>query len=178
MNRCIRLFALVLALIVLTAGALAEGTLTPMQTLDGAEWIDGTSLLAIETDGLEAMANLDGTALTEAVYTNFDSDYGVVTAARPDVDAYNAYGALRADGTELMPFVYGDIEVLSPEWAVGYKLTEADSSNYDYTVLLGGRRLPADRHGGRLQPAHRRVPRHVHARRVCRRHGGGPFAER
>lgn len=136
MNRCIRLFALVLALIVLTAGALAEGTLTPMQTLDGAEWIDGTSLLAIETDGLEAMANLDGTALTEAVYTNFDSDYGVVTAARPDVDAYNAYGALRADGTELMPFVYGDIEVLSPEWAVGYKLTEADSSNYDYTVLL------------------------------------------
>ena len=67
MNKCIRAIVLVLALAMLLTGALAEATVTPMETLAGAEWIDGTSLLAIEGEnGLSAMANIDGTPLTDS----------------------------------------------------------------------------------------------------------------
>lgn len=135
MNKCIRAIVLVLALAMLLTGALAEATVTPMETLAGAEWIDGTSLLAIEGEnGLSAMANIDGTPLTDAIYSSFSADGGVIIAARPDVDDINARGALRPDGTELIPFAYGDIEVLSSEWAVGVKLVDATEDQYDYTV--------------------------------------------
>lgn len=126
--------ALAMALALLAPCALAEGTAASLATLTGVEWIDGTTLLAIEGESGEAMANLDGVALTEPLYTNFSADCGVIIAAQQGTGSYNAYGAMRADGTELIPFAYGDIEVLSPEWAVAYKLVEATADNYDYTV--------------------------------------------
>ena len=47
-------------------------------------------------------------------------------------DSLNNSGLLDAQGNEIIPAQYGDIEVYSDRWAAGIKLVEATAENYDY----------------------------------------------
>lgn len=138
-----RVMILVSALLclVFAATAIAEpGATLVREGLSDADWIKGTDRLSVEGDPIKnyraySMTALDGTQLTEAVYANLkgDTGYVVATSLQSD-DLMNADGLLDTDGNLLIPCEYGDIDVLSSEWAVGVKLVEATAENYDYSA--------------------------------------------
>ena len=96
-------------------------------------WVDGTSLLRVPGSDGYSMNTLDGTALTEPLYSNFFNLNGYIEAAKVDIDSYNCWGAFDTSGNVLIPFAYGDINVLSRDWALGIVLEDATADSYDYS---------------------------------------------
>ena len=88
-----------------------------LQVYDGSE---GTYLMEI-----------DGTALTEAKYSNtMEGKFGYIIANAYDGGA-NAFGLLDQSGTEIIPFQYEKVDVLSTKWAVGFLYEETKEEDYD-----------------------------------------------
>lgn len=130
-----RMICLLLALaLCLTAfgGALAQCTLTLEGSVNGAEFLRDSNLLRVRTQNGYGLITMQGDALTETMFADVEIQEGYIVAANME-NGLNTYGALDAQGNAIMPFEYGDIEFLSPEWALGYKLVEATSDHYDYT---------------------------------------------
>ncbi len=133
-----RPLAALLCTLLLAAPALAEGSLTLLDdSLPECDFISGTSLLRLDGDEGYAVGSIDGTALTDAVYTNLSGYEGYIVAAQVNADPINAFGLLDAQGKTLIPFSYGDVDVLSSEWALGVVLTESTADNYDYQAFIG-----------------------------------------
>ena len=130
-----RVLTIVLAALLCAAmltGALAEAPVLVSQPGD-ADWIDGSNLLRIRGENGYFVATMDGTALTgEEFASSIYYEDGVITAAKLSVEGVNAFGALNQSGEEVVPFQYGDIDVLSDVWVVGVSLVEATKENYDY----------------------------------------------
>lgn len=134
----IMLLALALCAMLAALPALAEGTATLVyDNLPRVDFISGTSLLRISGRDGYAMTTLDGTHLTEEAYSNLSGDHGYVTAAQVNADPVNAFGLFDLEGNTLIPFEYGDVDVLSNEWALGVKLVETTADNYDYRAFIG-----------------------------------------
>ena len=111
-----------------------EGDLVSIEKIgmiQNARWIYDTSLLQIDGEAGQYMADLDGTALTGALYGGFTGDNGYVMAYELKEEC-NRYGLFSQKGTVLMPFQYGTIELENEHWAVGAVLKEASSDNYDF----------------------------------------------
>ena len=49
----------------------------------------------------------------------------------------NTLGLIDAQGNEVVPMQYGDVEVYSDKWCAGVKLVEATAENYDYKSFDG-----------------------------------------
>lgn len=82
------------------------------------------------------LMGLDGTALTDAKYGSMMGEYGYVVTAEAEGDV-NTSGLLDQSGNEVIPFQYGDVEVLSTRWAIGLVLEEATAEHYDYSSWSG-----------------------------------------
>ena len=124
------LMAMLLCAAALT-GALAEPVLISQP--GDADWIDGSNLLKIRGTNGYYIAEMDGTAITgEEFGSSIYYEDGVITAAKLSVDGVNAFGALDLSGKEIIPFQYGDIDVLNEVWAVGVVLVKATQEHYDY----------------------------------------------
>lgn len=122
-----------LALCVSTGAALADCTLEKVGDMGRGQFLYNSNLIRADADGGYAVMNVDGKQVTDKTYVNLDSGCGYVIAAQqPGV---NTSGAFDADGKLIVPFEYGDIEFLTPDWALCYKLKEATADNYDYQTF-------------------------------------------
>ena len=144
-------FAALLCMLVclcLTVGAMADtGATLVRDGLVNTEWIRATDRLSVEGEPIGhsgsyyrsySMITLEGTPLTESIYANLKGQMGyVVATSLLSEDLMNADGLLDLDGNVLIPCEYGDIDVLSTEWAVGVKLLESTAENYDYRAWFG-----------------------------------------
>lgn len=133
-----RWILLAAALFCLTAvsGALGEAELV-LDGLQNADWIYDTSLLRVSGSNGYSVNGLDGAPLTEALYASLSGEKGYLTGARVDGDGLNAFGLMDGSAQTLIPFEYGQIDVLSAEWALGIRLNVSTAENYDYKSFSG-----------------------------------------
>lgn len=123
-------FALSLTMI---GAAQAECTLDKVGTVNDADFVYDSNLLRVRTRDGYVVAGTDGQVIRQEAYANVDSQHGYIVAAKPDA-GLNCFGAFDAQGSEVMPFAYGDVKFLSPDWALGFKLVDATAENYDYST--------------------------------------------
>lgn len=91
-----------------------------LQVYDGS---DGTYLMKI-----------DGTALTEAKYTDeMVGRFGYI-AAKENSEDINTVGLLDEDGNEVVPFQYGTFNILSTKWAMGIIYEDGTKDDYDEII--------------------------------------------
>lgn len=109
------------------------------EVMDG-EFLGNTNLLAFRTEsfGKLGIMDQDGNEVVPTTYCNLklDNAWGFIEAAGED--RLNGIGVIDSRGEVLIPFEYGEIEVLSDEWIIAIKLKEATKENYDYQALFGG----------------------------------------
>lgn len=132
--------ALIGMTLAMTATAMADVTLQEAGSIEGdVDWVDGSNLLEQGGYGARYMTDLSGNALTDEIYGSFSSEYGYVMARRTAQEEgdVNTYGLLTQAGEVVIPCEYGDIKLRSDDWAVCYRLKEADANNYDYETFFG-----------------------------------------
>lgn len=115
-------------------GALADCTLTEIGTIEDADWVSDSSLLRVRTKDGYRVCDIAGNALTQDAYnSSLTYKFGYVTGSIVE-GGLNSTGLFDTTGKVIMPYQYGDIEILSRDWALGVKLVEATADNYDYTA--------------------------------------------
>ncbi|MCC8065744.1 MAG: WG repeat-containing protein, partial [Clostridiales bacterium] len=134
MKREFLLMGLAVTLFCMPVFAKADTTLTEVAAVQDADWIDGTNLLSVEGDSGYGIMEIDGTMLTDMIYTySFSYDYGYISAIVAG-DSWDCRGVLNLAGEEVVPCQYTYADILNNHWALGYMLTEADASQYDFTM--------------------------------------------
>ena len=131
-----RFAALLLAALLLLGMSAFAATVTEVAVLDGRHSVvRETNLMYASGDAGYALVDMNGNPLTdEEYYYDFYQYHGHLTVTRVETaDETNAMGLLALDGTEEVPFQYGDVEVLNEYWAVGVKLVLAEGEEYDYS---------------------------------------------
>jgi len=128
--------ALILALILIMGCAYAE----PVQVgyVEDVNRIYGANLFYKRLENGYALFDFDNNRLTEGIYSgSFNCRSGMLRTYLAKGEGVNIYGVLAADGTEVLPFKYGDVDVLNEHWAYGLTLVEAaDRNNFDYEVTI------------------------------------------
>ena len=134
--RC-AVLALVLCL-ALAAGACAETVLKETAQFPGKGGVDvvsGTDYLVLGNYNGKALARLDGTVLTDAAYTSFSSEYGYFSACLSTGGW--TYGLLDGEGNVIIPFEYGDVDILSDTWAAAVIINEnGTKEDHDYYLMF------------------------------------------
>ena len=118
-------------------------TLVASATARATDLVDGTALTVFEENGQYGLADMvDGTRLTEAVYTNaFQATDGLVTATQA---ADGKMVLLDAQGKQLLSGSYDEIRVLSAKWALGIQRGSMEFDNsVDVYYLPGNTTMPA-----------------------------------
>ena len=118
-------------------------TLVATATARATDLVDGTALTVLEENGQYGLADMvDGTRLTEAVYTNaFQATDGLVTATQA---ADGKMILLDAQGKQLLSGSYDEIRVLSANWALGIQRGSMEFDNsVDVYYLPGSTTMPA-----------------------------------
>lgn len=135
-----RFFALlVAALLLISAAALAEGATKVYEVMElGFLGTSDVAWYKDETFGQQGLIAADGTRITEPLYLSLkcDNPWGYVAAHK--LDELNGSGLIGLDGREITPFEYGDIRVLSEQWAICTILEETTSENATHRALFGG----------------------------------------
>ena len=118
-------------------------TLVATATARATDLVDGTALTVFEENGQYGLADMvDGTRLTEAVYTNaFQATDGLVVATQA---ADGKMVLLDAQGKQLLSGSYDEIRVLSAKWALGIQRGSMEFDNsVDVYYLPGNTTMPA-----------------------------------
>lgn len=118
-------------------------TLVATATARATDLVDGTALTVFEENGQYGLADMvDGTRLTEAVYTNaFQATDGLVVATQA---ADGKMVLLDAQGKQLLSGPYDEIRVLSAKWALGIQRGSMEFDNsVDVYYLPGSTTMPA-----------------------------------
>lgn len=118
-------------------------TLVASATARATDLVDGTALTVFEENGQYGLADMvDGTRLTEAVYTNaFQATDGLVTATQA---ADGKMVLLDAQGKQLLSGSYDEVRVLSAKWALGIQRGSMEFDNtVDVYYLPGNTTMPA-----------------------------------
>ena len=118
-------------------------TLVASATARATDLVDGTTLTVFEENGQYGLADMvDGTHLTEAVYTNaFQATDGLVTATQA---ADGKMVLLDAQGKQLLSGPYDEVRVLSTKWALGIQRGSMEFDNaVDVYYLPGSTTIPA-----------------------------------
>ena len=118
-------------------------TLVATATARATDLVDGTALTVFEENGQYGLADMvDGTRLTEAVYTNaFQATDGLVVATQA---ADGKMVLLDAQGKQLLSGPYDEVRVLSAKWALGIQRGSMEFDNaVDVYYLPGNTTMPA-----------------------------------
>lgn len=118
-------------------------TLVASATARATDLVDGTALTVFEENGQYGLADMvDGTHLTEAVYTNaFQATDGLVVATQA---ADGKMVLLDAQGKQLLSGPYDEVRVLSAKWALGIQRGSMEFDNtVDVYYLPGSTTIPA-----------------------------------
>lgn len=125
-------------LAVILAGALcvptvvsADTGVTKIGTLGYSQWIYNTNLLKVEGSTGYGVQTVDGTAVTESVYSGMDSKYGYIILDEYE-EGYAYKGVIDKSGKQLLPFDYADIKILNQNWILGINIEDATADVYDY----------------------------------------------
>lgn len=113
----------------------AQTSLEKAATVEGADLLYGSNNLTLEGESGYALADMAGTPLTEAVYGSFSYNGGYIVATGAE-GGLTSTGVLTAEGKELVPCRYSEIEVLNPHWILAITLDEATADQYDYSSFL------------------------------------------
>ena len=133
----------VTALLLCSMPASAEGTADPSGvsiSLYGefdtdVRWVYNSTYLSYRGSNGYGLMDVDGNQITADYYSDsFDMDYGYIIGTTANAGTINAKGLLDGDGNLLIPFQYGDVDVLSTQWALGLTLKDAAADNYDYST--------------------------------------------
>lgn len=136
MKRWCRIAVALTVALALAAGALAEPKL--VGEFEDVNWIIGSNLLYKQGRGGYSIVNIDGEAITgEDFARRFDYRYGQIVTQKVDVSGVNCLGTVNLEGTEVIPFQYGDIKVANEYWALAYTFVPATADNYDYGSVSG-----------------------------------------
>ena len=130
--------ALILVFILVLGCAFAEPV--KVNYMEDINTISYSNLLFKYADNGCALFDYNGNQLTDAVYaSSFSYRNGMVMTylAQPQGDEINRRGILKADGSEVVPFKYGAVDILNENWVYGLTLVEASRDNYDYEVSVG-----------------------------------------
>lgn len=135
-----RLMAMLLVLLMALAGASAEMTAEKVFEVKDASFFKGTNLMSFREEpfGYSGIMAPDGTKVvgTEYLGLSMTNGYGYVSAAKED--NLNGSGMIDLQGNVLIPFEYGEFDILSKDWVVAITLKESTKDNYDYQSMFGG----------------------------------------
>lgn len=118
-------------------------TLVAAATARATDLVDGTALAVFEENGQYGLTDaVDGTHLTDAVYTNaFQANDGLVVATQA---ADGKQVLLDAQGKQLLSGAYDEIRILSAKWALGIQRGSMEFDNtVDVYYLPGSTTMPA-----------------------------------
>ena len=118
-------------------------TLVAAATTRATDLVDGTALAVFEENGQYGLTDaVDGTHLTDAVYTNaFQANDGLVVATQA---ADGKQVLLDAQGKQLLSGAYDEIRILSAKWALGIQRGSMEFDNtVDVYYLPGSTTMPA-----------------------------------
>ncbi len=143
MKKMISLITVMLLLVGLGVPALAEDApikVTKVYEVAQGELLGSTNLVAFRAKSFDPTGIMgpDGTVLVPDEYLWLDSKnpWGYIEAAK--LDQLNGKGVIDQTGKVLVPFEYGELEILSKDWIVGIRLKESTKEHYDYQALFGG----------------------------------------
>lgn len=135
-----RFVGLLLILMLLLGSASAQMTAEKVYEVNSGEFLKGTGLMAFRNEafGLAGIMAPDGTEVVPAEYLDLrvDNTFGYIAAAKED--RLNGKGMIDAQGNVLIPFEYGELDVISRDWVMALTLKEATKDHYDYQALFGG----------------------------------------
>lgn len=121
----------------------SSATLVAAATARATDLVDGTALAVFEENGQYGLTDaVDGTHLTDAVYTNaFQANDGLVVATQA---ADGKQVLLDAQGKQLLSGAYDEIRILSAKWALGIQRGSMEFDNtVDVYYLPGSTTMPA-----------------------------------
>lgn len=136
------LLSLLIIFGLLTAGAATDNDMTMLKAFEvpSAELLGAESLISfrMEPFGKSGIMAPDGSTLipNKYLWLEIKNPFGYVVASK--LDELNGKGLLDLSGNELVPFAYGEIQVLSQDWVMALKLVESTKESYDYQALFGG----------------------------------------
>ena len=145
MKRFISLITMLILLVGAALPALAETAPAPIQLTKAyevplGELLGSSNLVGFRAKGFAPTGIMapDGTLLVpdEYLWLGLDNPWGYIAAAK--LDQLNGKGVIDQTGKVLVPFEYGEIEVLNKDWVVGIRLKESTGDNFDYQALFGG----------------------------------------
>ncbi len=134
-------FIAFLCVLALLAGVL-PAAFADASTIDLEGYVDlnpisGVVFQKIRGENYYRLLDADGNQLTpdNARYTemSFRSGSPLVRVEAESADGVHRKGLLDANGKEIMPCIYADIEFISDRWQAGVVLTPSSSNNKDYT---------------------------------------------
>lgn len=133
MKKLCLLLALVLCLAVAAQALASDWTFTELGVFEDAEFVSDSNLLCVRTNDGYRVCRVNGESVTADAYgSRPEGAFGYVIASRVN-GGLNAAGVFDELGNVLVPYQYGDIEFLSRDWVVGFKLKEATAEQYDYS---------------------------------------------
>ena len=135
-----KLFSLLCALALFCSvlpAALAEPFSVDLDGYVGLNPVNGCVYQKAGRGDYYRLLDADGNQLTPegAPYTDmsFYSGSTLVRVESESADGIHRKGLLDAQGKEIMPCIYADIEIISERWQAGVLLTPSSSGNKDYT---------------------------------------------
>ena len=128
----------VIAMLFSGVSAMAQSTVTDSYTLN-ASYVTlnpYNNRIALCKGGsyTYTMIDVDGNELTSAPYLCMDELHEFFEVATEK--GLNNRGLIDANGAEVIPMQYGDIDYLDSRWQIGVVLEPATADNYDYKTLF------------------------------------------
>lgn len=139
MKKLCFLMAILALIAAMVSAALADSTVENNYILKSrdVELNEENNTLSVldPNTGKYGLLNAQGRALTDQPFILLDSEGIYFEAAISE--GLNVRGLIDAEGQEVMPMQYGDIEYISDRWQLGVVLEDATVDNYDYKSFDG-----------------------------------------
>lgn len=137
MKKFLSLF-FVIAMLFSSMSAMAQSTVTDSYTVNARRLTlnpyNNRIALCKEGSYTYTMIDVDGNELTSTPYLCMDEVNEFFEVAIEN--ELNNRGLIDANGTEVIPMQYADIDYLNDRWQIGVVLEPATADNYDYKTLF------------------------------------------
>ena len=128
----------VIAMLISSMSAMAQSTVTDSYTLNARRLTlnpyNNRIALCKEGNYTYTMIDVDGNELTSTPYLCMDELHEFFEVAIES--ELNNRGLIDANGAEVIPMQYADIDYLDSRWQIGVVLEPATADNYDYKTLF------------------------------------------
>lgn len=135
-----KLGVLLLVLLLALGSASAEITVEKVYEVKTGDFLKGTNLVMFRNEpfGLAGIMGPDGTEIVPPTYMDLTakSTFDYIAAAKED--RLNGKGMIDGAGNVLIPFEYGELEIISEDWVMALTLKESTKDHYDFQALFGG----------------------------------------